>query len=69
MPHDRELVWNYWLGGFPSYETPVDDPIWWEDRSGILYECSYFFATVEEGQDHWDAMATALMCVTGVGEE
>lgn len=68
MPHDREMIWNYWNAGLPGWELPEDDPIWWKNRSEIFYDYSYRFA-VKEGQDHWDAMATALMCVTGIGQE
>lgn len=54
--------------GLPCYEIPEDDPIWWMDVGETLYDYSYRFAA-REGQDHWDAMMTALQCVTGVGEE
>jgi hypothetical protein len=68
MPHDREMIWNYWSCGLPGYEIPEDDPIWWKNVSETLYDYSYRFA-IREGQEHWDAMAIALECVTGVGQE
>jgi len=73
------MIWNYYRCGLPGWEIPEDDPIWWtcwvwgsrhilQNVSETLYDYSYRLAA-REGQDHWDAMATALMCVTGVGQE
>ena len=51
-----------------SSEIAAYDPIWWQRDDESDYEYAYRVARAES-QDHWDAMMTALMCVTGVGQE